>query len=222
MTRADTARQSGAAPKRTAGRHEDNGMSIAATLPHGIRLDPPAAPVAEPLQVTPDATTFAGLYEAHVDRIYTHVRARLGDPDLAEDLTAQTFLRAWQSIDRYRPLPGRPFLAWLFTIANNLVIDHYRRHRRELIGVTVEPRDGGGNDPEYLALVADLRDEIRLAIARLKPDHQLVVALRLIDGLDYQQISEITGRTPGALRVILCRALGAMRELLRRRGVDSL
>jgi RNA polymerase sigma-70 factor (ECF subfamily) len=197
-------------------------MSTAATLPHGIRLNRPAPSVAAPLPAKPDAEAFAGLYEAHVDRIYAHIRARLGDPNVAEDLTAQTFLRAWQSIDRYRPIPGRPFLAWLFTIANNLVIDHYRRHRRELVGVTVEPRDGGSNDPEHLALVADLRDEIRLAIARLKPDHQLVVALRLIDGLDYQQISEITGRSPGALRVILCRALSTMRDRLRRRGVDSL
>jgi RNA polymerase sigma-70 factor, ECF subfamily len=197
-------------------------MSFAATLSPGIGLHQAAAPAAAQETAPLDAAAFAELYEAHVDRIYGHVRARLGDPDLAEDVTAQTFLRAWQSIDRYRPLPGRPFLAWLFTIANNLVIDHYRRHRRELIGLSVEPRDGDRNDPEHLALVADLRDEIRRAIARLKPEHQLVVALRLIDGLDYQQISEITGRTPGALRVILCRALSAMRERLHGRDVHSL
>jgi RNA polymerase sigma-70 factor (ECF subfamily) len=197
-------------------------MSFAATLSPGIGLHQVATPAAAQQAAPLDAAVFAELYEAHVDRIYAHVRARLGDPDLSEDLTAQTFLRAWQSIDRYRQLPGRPFLAWLFAIANNLVIDHYRRHRRELIGLSVEPRDGSRNDPEHLALVADLHDEIRRAIERLKPEHQLVVALRLIDGLDYQQISEITGRTSGALRVILCRALGTMRELLRRRGVDPL
>jgi RNA polymerase sigma-70 factor, ECF subfamily len=196
-------------------------MSFAATLSPGIRLDA-ATHAAAPPTDKPDAAAFAGLYEAHVDRIYAHVRARLSDPDLAEDITAQTFLRAWQSIDRYRPLPGRPFLAWLFTIANNLVIDHYRRHRRELVGVTVEPRDGDRNDPERQALVADLRDEIRRAIARLKPEHQLVVTLRLIDGLDYQQISEITGRSPGALRVILCRALSALRERLHGRDLRTL
>jgi RNA polymerase sigma-70 factor (ECF subfamily) len=197
-------------------------MSFAATLSPGIGLETAAAPAATSPSTTLDAAAFAGLYEAHVDRIYAHVRARLGDPDLAEDITAQTFLRAWQSIDRYQPIPGRPFLAWLFTIANNLVIDHYRRHRRELIGLTSEPRDGDRSDPEHLALVADLRGEIRRAIVRLKPEHQLVVALRLIDGLDYQQISEITGRSPGALRVILCRALSVMRERLHGRGVRSL
>lgn len=197
-------------------------MRFAATLPSGIRHDNAATSAAAPPSTTPDAAAFAGLYEAHVDRIYAHVRARLSDHDQAEDITAQTFLRAWQSIDRYRPLPGRPFLAWLFTIANNLVIDHYRRYRRELVGVTVEPRDDDRNDPEHQALVADLREEIRRAIARLKPEHQLVLTLRLIDGLDYQQISEITGRTPGALRVIVCRALGALRERLHRRDLRTL
>jgi RNA polymerase sigma-70 factor (ECF subfamily) len=166
-----------------------------------------------------DRETFEQLYTANVDRIYSHIRARSGDPDLAEDLTAQTFLRAWQSIDRYRPVPGRPFIAWLFTIANNLVIDHHRRHRRELVGVTVEPRDNGHDDPVDRALASDLRDEIRRAISHLKPDHQLIVTLRLVDGLDYQEISTITGRSSGALRVILCRALAALRDELRGRGV---
>lgn len=197
-------------------------MNAAVTLSRSPQ-DAWVAPAAAPEScVRPDAEAFARLYEAHVERIFTHVRARLGDPDLAEDVTAQTFLRAWQSIDRYRPLPGRPFLAWLFTIANNLVVDHYRRRRRELVGVLVEPRAGGEDDPERRALAADLQEEIRRAIARLKPDHQLIVALRLIDGLDYDAISRITGKTPGALRVILCRALACVRHELHDREVETL
>jgi RNA polymerase sigma-70 factor, ECF subfamily len=196
-------------------------MSTAATLAHEAGFGPHAAPIAGVACSTADADAFADLYEAHVDRIYAHTRARLGDPDLAEDLTAQTFLRAWQSRDRYRPLPDRPILAWLFTIANNLVVDHYRRRRRELVGVSVEPRAGDDNDPERHALASDLRDEIRRALSRLKPEHQLIVTLRLVDGLDYDEISGITGKTPGALRVILCRALGAVRDELRGRGVGT-
>jgi RNA polymerase sigma-70 factor, ECF subfamily len=169
-----------------------------------------------------DAARFAEHYQASVDRIYQHIRARVGEPDLAEDLTAQTFLRAWQSIDRYRPVNGRPFIAWLFTIANNLVVDHFRRRRRELVGVKGDPRDSGSNDPERCALVTDVRDEIRRAVALLKSEQQLVVTLRLIDGLEYDQISAIMGKSPGALRVLLCRALGALRAELQRRGVSAL
>jgi RNA polymerase sigma-70 factor (ECF subfamily) len=138
---------------------------------------------------------------------------------LADDLTAQVFLRAWQSIERYRPLPGRPFIAWLFTISNNLVVDHYRRHKRELVGVKGDPRDNGRADPERCALNSDLQAELRRAMSRLKPEHQLVVGLRLIDGLDYEEISAITGKTAGALRVILCRALAVLRRELDERGV---
>jgi RNA polymerase sigma-70 factor (ECF subfamily) len=168
-----------------------------------------------------DADRFAEHYRASVDRIYQHIRARVGETDLAEDLTAQTFLRAWQSIDRYRPVNGRPFIAWLFTIANNLIVDHFRRSRRELIGVKGDPRDSSSNDPERCALATDMRDEIRRAVTLLKPDQQLIVTLRLIDGLEYEQISAIMGKSPGALRVLLCRALNALRAELQRRGVTA-
>jgi RNA polymerase sigma-70 factor (ECF subfamily) len=66
-----------------------------------------------------------------------------------------------------------------------------------------------------------MRDEIRRAVALLKPDQQLIVTLRLIDGLEYEQISAIMGKSPGALRVLLCRALNALRAELQRRGVTA-
>jgi len=167
-----------------------------------------------------DRAEFAALYEAHAERIRAHVRGRMGDADLADDITAQTFLRAWQAIERYRPVPGRPFIAWLYTIANNLVVDHYRRHKRELVGVKGSPRDHGHDDPERRALQADLREEIRRALGVLKPDQQLIVALRLIEGREYAEISAVTGKSAGALRVSLCRALALLRDELRRRGVE--
>jgi RNA polymerase sigma-70 factor (ECF subfamily) len=162
---------------------------------------------------------FARLYEAHVDRIHAHLLARVGDAALADDLTAAVYLRAWQARGRYRPVPGRPVIAWLFTIGNNLVVDHYRRHKREVVGVKGEPRDGGRADPERCALNSDLQHELRRAMSRLKPEQQLVVSLRLIDGLDYGEIAAITGKSAGALRVSLCRALAALRTELDRRGV---
>jgi len=166
------------------------------------------------------AEAFAELYHQHVERIFRHIRARVADADVAEDVTAQTFLRAWQSVDRYRPMPGRPVLAWLFTIANNLVVDHYRRRRREPSAIVGDPVDGKADDPERCALTADLRDGIRDAIAALKAEQQLVVTLRLIDGAGYDEISAITGKSPGALRVIFCRAVAALRDDLRRRGMS--
>lgn len=165
-----------------------------------------------------DADAFAALYEQHVNRIFAHVRARVGDEAVAEDLTAQTFLRAWQAIERYRPVAGRPFIAWLFAIANNLVVDHYRRYRRELIGVEDRPGADLG-DPERRALDLELREEIRRAMGRLRGEHQLIVALRLVEGLSYDEVAAITGKRVGALRVTMCRALAQLRKELSTRGV---
>jgi RNA polymerase sigma factor (sigma-70 family) len=99
------------------------------------------------------------------------------------------------------------------------VIDHFRRRGRELTGITHDPPAPADDDPERSALQADLRDSIRGAIAALKPAQQLVVTLRLVDGADYAEISAITGKSPGALRVLFCRAIGVLRTELRRRGL---
>jgi RNA polymerase sigma-70 factor (ECF subfamily) len=166
-----------------------------------------------------DPDAFAVLYEAHLDRIHRHIRFRLPDPETAEDLTSQVFLRAWQAIDRYRPVEGRPFLAWLFTIANNLIVDHHRKARHSLTGIESERHAAKTPDPESEAVNSDLNDQIRAAIARLKPEYQLIVSLRLIEDMDYEDIARITNKKPGALRVTLFRALSALREDLARRGL---
>lgn len=166
-----------------------------------------------------DSAAFTALYEAHVDRVYRHVRYRVADPALAEDITSQVFLRAWQAIDRYRPVEGRPFMAWLFTIANNLVIDHHRKARREVPGVEAERHSAPGADPEEAAISGDLNDQVRAAIGRLKPEYQLVISLRLLEDMDYEEIARLLNKKPGALRVTLFRALNALREDLARRGV---
>ena len=170
--------------------------------------------------VARDEEAFAQLYEAHLSRVYRHIRYRVGDPDLAEDITSQVFLRAWQAIDRYRPVDGRPFMAWLFTIANNLIIDHHRKAKRELSGIEPERHTAQTADPEEAAIGQDLNDQIRAAIGRLKPEYQLIVSLRLVEDMDYEDIARILNKKPGALRVTLFRALNALREDLARRGVQ--
>ena len=170
--------------------------------------------------VARDEEAFAALYEAHLSRVYRHVRYRVGDPDLAEDISSQVFLRAWQAIDRYRPVEGRPFLAWLLTIANNLIIDHHRKAKRELLGIEPERHTAHTPDPEEAAIGQDLNDQIRAAIGRLKPEYQLIVSLRLVEDMEYEDIARILNKKPGALRVTLFRALNALREDLARRGVQ--
>ena len=167
-----------------------------------------------------DPAAFTELYEAHVARIYRHVRYRVGDADAAEDITAQVFLRAWQAIHRYRPQAGRPFIAWLFTIANNLIVDHHRRTRQTLMGIEGGRYAAATLDPEEAALSADLHAQIAAALRRLKPEYQLIIALRLIEDMDYDAIARVLGKKPGALRVTFFRALNALRAELTARGIQ--
>ncbi len=166
-----------------------------------------------------DPAAFGEVYEAHLGRIYRHVRYRIADADLAEDITSQVFLRAWQAIARYEPREGRPFLAWLFTIANNLIIDHHRRAKREFTGIDADRHTSHTDDPEASAINTDLHDQIRAAISRLKPEYQLIVSLRLIEDMEYEDIARIIGKKPGALRVTLFRALNQLRDDLSARGL---
>src|SRR4051812_24008500 len=75
-----------------------------------------------------DAAAFGLLYESHLDRVYRYVYYRVGSTAEAEDLTEQVFLKAWEAIGRYEAR-GVPFIAWLYRLAHNLVIDHYRAKR---------------------------------------------------------------------------------------------
>src|SRR3990172_3766788 len=74
-----------------------------------------------------DADAFARLYDAYVERVYRYIFFRVADDQTAEDLTSLVFLRVWEHLSRYR-LDGS-FLAWLYTIARNAVIDHYRTRK---------------------------------------------------------------------------------------------
>jgi RNA polymerase sigma-70 factor (ECF subfamily) len=75
-----------------------------------------------------DSAAFGLLYESHLDRIYRYIFYRVGSTGEAEDLTEIVFLKAWEAIDRYQPR-GVPFVAWLYRLAHNLVVDSYRSRR---------------------------------------------------------------------------------------------
>ncbi len=76
-----------------------------------------------------DRTAFATLYDLHIDRVYKFVFYWLPSQADAEDITQEVFVRAWRSIDKYK-LSGSPFIAWLITIARNLVNSHYRAAKK--------------------------------------------------------------------------------------------
>src|SRR5437588_12660453 len=78
-----------------------------------------------------DQEAFAELYNSYVDKIYKYVYYKVGDATDAEDLCEQVFMKAWEAIGRYRWC-GYPFSSWLYKLAHNVVVDHYRTRRETL------------------------------------------------------------------------------------------
>ena len=95
-----------------------------------------------------DQGAFARLYEAHFDRIYRYVYLKIGDREEAEDMTQQVFLSALRSITSFK-YQGTPFTAWLFRIAHNQIVDHFRKKTRRPVTLEIdETVPSGGAGPE--------------------------------------------------------------------------
>ena len=164
-----------------------------------------------------DRAAFTALYERCVDRVYRHVYYRVSSHADAEDITQEAFVKAWQSIDRYKRT-GAPFVSWIITIAGNLVIDHYRKEQRVVVTdeiYEVKPAEQI-QDPAREAEVNFNNAIIKEAILKLKGDKQKVILLHFIDGLTYEEIAKTLNKSEGAIRVIQYRALGELRSLLER------
>jgi RNA polymerase sigma-70 factor (ECF subfamily) len=160
-----------------------------------------------------NALAFAVLYDRYADRVYRHIVYRVGRPHECEDLTQQTFLKAWQAIGRYKVMET-PFIGWLLTIAHNTVISYFRSNREHATLVDDLPRLDERSDPHSLVERRDRQLQVRQAIARLRPEHQQVVAMRYLEELEYSDIARHVGKTEANVRVILHRALREMRKHL--------
>lgn len=160
-----------------------------------------------------DSAAFASLYATSVTPIYRYCWLHAGgSKEDAEDLTSRVFLKALQSIGQYEER-GRPFLAWLHTIARNLVTDHMRQQGRTVILDDTLPA------PSSVAEEVGIRieyEQLRRAMAQLTVEQRQVVVYRF--GLGYQsdEIAAVMGKRPGAVRALQMRALQALRERLER------
>ena len=159
---------------------------------------------------------FSTLYDLYVDRVYRHVYYRVSNHADTEDITQETFLRAWQSIDKFKQT-GAPFLAWLITIANNLTVNHFRNQNKTIIAdIEIDAKSGTQiDDPAGLAEANFSDAVVKQAVLQLKGDKQKVILMHFIDGFDYREIARILKKSEGAIRVIQFRALDDLRNLLK-------
>jgi RNA polymerase sigma-70 factor, ECF subfamily len=164
-----------------------------------------------------DTEAFGRLYDIYADRIYRHIYYRTNNVDDAQDLTQEVFMKAWQALPKYKR-SKTPFLAWLFTISHNRVIDYYRTKKDHAFlkdEIITEDRD---NSPEKLVEAQFTQQEVRRAILQLPEDQQQVILMSFIEGFEYNEIAASLNKTEGNIRVITHRALKKMREILGKAG----
>jgi len=167
-----------------------------------------------------DVDAFGRLYERYVDTIYGYVAFHLGMADEAEDVAGQVFLRALESLPRYRWM-GLPFRAWLFRIAHNLVADLQRSRTRH----PVEPLPDGQADHRRLGDPAgwlaeqSTREALVAAVGRLAAAQRQVILLKFGLGLPNAEVAAVLGRTEGAVKAVQHAALTALRRRLAPLGV---
>lgn len=157
-----------------------------------------------------DPRAFAPLYDRYLDPVFRYCFRRLGDREAAEDATSQVFCKALAALPAYR---DGAFAGWLFTIAHNVVTDHYRRQRRDQPFDDAEEPVDGELTPEERAVAADEGRRLRALLARLPDDQRRVVELRLA-GLSGAEIAHALDRSPGAVKMLQFRAITRLRALL--------
>jgi RNA polymerase sigma-70 factor, ECF subfamily len=156
-----------------------------------------------------DRDAFAELYRLHHARIFRMARLHLGElGDGAEDAVAETFLRAWAALPRYRNT-GAPFVAWLFGIARHVVLDEVARGRRVMPSDELPERMGGWTVDDRLTLAQ--------AIDRLPAAQRQVVELKYLAGMRNEEVASALGKSKGAINAMQWRALGTLREILEER-----
>jgi RNA polymerase sigma-70 factor (ECF subfamily) len=170
-----------------------------------------------------DGEAFGQIYDAYVDSVYRYLYYRVGSPQLAEDLTSETFVRALRRIDSFH-WQGKDIGAWFVTIARNLVADHFKSSRFKLEMSTGDILDAdhtgsvnqGSVAPGTEEIVLDrLRDaELLGAVKQLKADQQECVVLRFLQGLSVAETADVMGRSQGAIKQLQLRAVRSLAKVL--------
>lgn len=163
---------------------------------------------------------FAMLYRANVQTIFRYVYHRVGDVQTAEDLTGDVFVRAVRSLDAYTD-QGRPFVAWLYRIANARVVDHYRRQGRrpDVSDIDAQPIPVE-HDMDAGMLRSQASAALKAAMQQLTPEQQHVILLRFVEGRRIEQVAELVGKTPNAVKAMQHRALRALAKRLIEAGFE--
>lgn len=178
-----------------------------------------------------DQKAYTDLLETYRDQIYILLVKMVGNKEEAEDLTIETFAKAFKNLPAFRP--DFAFSTWLFRIATNSGIDYLRKKKLKTlsIDVTVEENDGedkrrldirsNDSDPEELMMFEQKANLLREFVDKLKPRYKNLIELRYYQQLSYEEIAEQTGMPLGTVKAQLFRARDLLHNVMKGK-IDSI
>lgn len=167
-----------------------------------------------------DQEAFGKLYDILVDQIYRYVYYRVQGEDV-EDIVETVFLKVWENIRQYKP-QKKSFSAWVFRIAHNLVVDHYRSYKDKVfdeLSPDLPDLDRQHNPIKSTQSNFD-NAVLRKALVKVKKQYREIILYKFINELSNHEIAEILGKSEGSLRILQFRALKALRKELEELGVN--
>jgi len=162
-----------------------------------------------------DTQAYGELYERYAIRVFRYLYSHLDNRLDAEDLTEDVFLRVWRTLGNYKE-KGVPFLAFLFRVARNALIDHYRRSAKGEEDVSIEDlylRDQTPGPVDAVMAIME-HQQLRSMLMELREDYRTVLVLRFLSELSPEETARAMGKSSGAVRVLQHRALAALRGII--------
>jgi len=203
------------------GDHEARGRAETSEggLAGGLRRRDTADAVSSDPQPTSKADldrAFAELYRTHLRDVYSYAYYRVGNHHDAEDLTEQTFLQAYRHYERaLRESDGRPLRPWLIRIAHNLAANFYRdRARKPQTAIEDAAVISAPHTTETLVEGRDELERILAGVQRLPDDRREALIMRFALGMDNREIARALGRSDGATKVLLHRAIKQLQRIV--------
>jgi RNA polymerase sigma-70 factor, ECF subfamily len=165
------------------------------------------------------------LVRRHTRRVFNLCYRFTGNATEAEDLSQEVFLRIYRTLASYRPAFGA-FPTWLTSVTRNLLVDHYRRTRRDRLTdsiedamPTLENKQSGARTPDKLALASELSGQLQQGLARLSPELREAVILRDLQGLDYSEIQGVLEVPEGTVKSRINRGRIELARILEEMGL---
>lgn len=171
------------------------------------------------IRVKKDPNAFGEIYDHYVRQIYRFIFFKVSRVEVAEDLTSDTFLKAWQYLKEKREVSS--LQALLYSVARSVVIDHYRSTAVERMTISINDDDSTlqVSDEKSAQLIRDVEAGVDIhhiieTLRKLKDEYREVIVMKYLDGLSTSEIGQSLGKSAGSVRVLIHRALKVLTEHL--------